>query len=181
MPRHPINYSNTIIYKIVCNDLTITDLYVGSTTDFAKRKSGHKSDSKRHPDTKIYKSITTNGGWDNWQMVEIEKFPCQDGNEARARERYWFEVFDAKLNTINPSRSQHERNIANTDLRKQYNLEHTEERKMYVQNNQQHINDTRQQYRLKNESHIKETQKAYRIKNAEHIKELKLAWYYKNK
>jgi len=43
MPRKIINYTNTIIYKIVCNDLNITDLYVGSTTDFTNRKYNHKS------------------------------------------------------------------------------------------------------------------------------------------
>ena len=30
------------IYKIVCNDLSITDCYVGHTTDFVKRKCNHK-------------------------------------------------------------------------------------------------------------------------------------------
>jgi hypothetical protein len=32
-------------------------------------------------------------------MIEIEKYNCNDGNEARARERYWFEELQAKLNT----------------------------------------------------------------------------------
>ncbi len=43
MPRNEIDYSKTIIYKIVCNDLTITDCYVGSTTDFKTRKAAHKN------------------------------------------------------------------------------------------------------------------------------------------
>ena len=34
-------YANTIIYKIVCNDLNITDCYVGNTTKFTNRKSPH--------------------------------------------------------------------------------------------------------------------------------------------
>ena len=40
MPRKAIDYSRTIIYKIVCNDLNVEECYVGSTTDFSKRKSG---------------------------------------------------------------------------------------------------------------------------------------------
>jgi hypothetical protein len=32
------NYQNTVIYKIVCNDLSIKDLYVRHTTNFRKRK-----------------------------------------------------------------------------------------------------------------------------------------------
>ena len=42
MPKNNINYSNTIIYKIVCNDLNVKELYIGSTTDFYNRKSNHK-------------------------------------------------------------------------------------------------------------------------------------------
>ena len=42
MPRLPIDYSKSIIYKIVCDDISITDCYVGSTTQFSMRKSKHK-------------------------------------------------------------------------------------------------------------------------------------------
>ena len=38
MPRKPINYKKVIIYKLVCNDLSVKDLYVGHTTDFTNRK-----------------------------------------------------------------------------------------------------------------------------------------------
>ena len=44
MPKKDIDYSKTIIYKIVCNDLNITDVYVGHTTNFIKRKARHKYD-----------------------------------------------------------------------------------------------------------------------------------------
>ena len=42
MPRKAIDYQKVIIYKLVCNDLTIKDLYVGHTTDFTNRKKSHK-------------------------------------------------------------------------------------------------------------------------------------------
>ena len=54
-------YANTIIYKIVCNDLNITDCYVGHTTNFTKRKQQHKENcymaTGKHYNYKIY----TNG------------------------------------------------------------------------------------------------------------------------
>ena len=108
MPRIPIDYSKSLVYKIVCNDLNITDIYVGSTTDFRRRKSQHKyccynKDSLKY-NFPIYMFIRANGGWNNWTMVEIEKFPCNDGNELRARERYWFELLEAKLNKVVPNR-----------------------------------------------------------------------------
>ena len=34
MPKSNCDYSRTVIYKIVCNDLSITDCYVGHTTEF---------------------------------------------------------------------------------------------------------------------------------------------------
>jgi predicted GIY-YIG superfamily endonuclease len=42
MPRLAVDYSKTVIYKIVCNDLSITECYVGHTTDFVRRKQAHK-------------------------------------------------------------------------------------------------------------------------------------------
>jgi len=101
MPRIPTDYSKTLIYKIVCKDLTITDLYVGNTTSFKDRKNRHKSDCKKK-ELLIYKTINNNGGWDNWEMIEIEKYPCKDGNEARTRERFWYEELNAKLNIRKP-------------------------------------------------------------------------------
>ena len=32
MPKKEIDYSNTIIYRIVCKDTNITECYVGHTT-----------------------------------------------------------------------------------------------------------------------------------------------------
>ena len=43
MPKDDIDYSNTIIYKIYCIDKTITDFYIGHTTNVTKRKYYHKS------------------------------------------------------------------------------------------------------------------------------------------
>jgi hypothetical protein len=107
MPRTPIDYSKTVIYKIVCNDLTIADCYVGSTTDFTKRKCKHKSDCKKS-DKKVYTFIRNNQGWENWSMLEIEKYPCNDNNEARLRERFWYEKLNAQLNMVNPNRGRKE-------------------------------------------------------------------------
>ena len=89
MPRTPINYQNTIIYKIVCNDLTITESYVGSTTDFRRRKSQHKSSCNTINNSKYnqknYIFIRENGGWENWTMLEIEKIAENLFDKIRSR------------------------------------------------------------------------------------------------
>ena len=105
MPRLATDYSKTIIYKIICKDKKITDFYVGHTTDFNNRKHVHKHDSKNNEKNKkkIYVIINNNGGWENWDMIEIEKYNCVDSNEARAREKYWEDKLQPTLNTSTPS------------------------------------------------------------------------------
>jgi hypothetical protein len=87
MPRLPIDYSKTIIYKIVCNDLSITGCYVGHTTDFTRRKYGHRfccdDEKTKIYDFRVYSTIRENGGWNNWSMVEIEKYPCKDAIDCQ--------------------------------------------------------------------------------------------------
>ena len=106
MPKNNIDYSKCVIYKIVCNDLSIEDIYVGSTTEFIKRKYRHKRNTNfegsKEYNFNVYKCIRENGGWENWSMYEIEKYPCNDSNEARAKERYWYEELKANLNMRTP-------------------------------------------------------------------------------
>lgn len=112
MPKKEIDYSKTVIYKIVCNDLNITDVYVGHTTSFTKRKAEHKSKvsniNGKCYNRKIYVTIRENGGWDNWTMVEIEKYNCNDKLEACKRERHYYELLNSTLNIKNPSRTEKE-------------------------------------------------------------------------
>ena len=103
MPKENIDYSNTIIYKIYCNDTTITDIYVGHTTHFIQRKYQHKVLSNETKNVlKIYKTIRENGGWDNWSMVEIAKYNCNDSTEARIKEQIHYEELHASLNSCAP-------------------------------------------------------------------------------
>ena len=102
MPKEVIDYSNTIIYKIFCRDKNVTDIYVGYTTNFTKRKALHKSCCVSGKDLKIYNIMRCNGGWDNWEMIEIAKYDCKDSTEARIKEQYHYELLNANLNVIYP-------------------------------------------------------------------------------
>ena len=123
MPKTEIDYSKTIIYKIVCNDLNVTDIYIGHTTNFKERKRNHynavKNDIKYN--CKLYQTIRENGGWNNWSMIELEKFYCcRDRNEAVARERFYYETLNANLNSQVPTRTKAE-----------YMATHKEEKSLY--------------------------------------------------
>ena len=102
MPKDVVDYSNTIIYKIYCKNEMVTDIYVGHTTNFTKRKYQHKIACNNSKDTsKICKIINDNGGWDNWNMVEIEKCNCKNSTEAKIKEQYHYEELKASSNSCN--------------------------------------------------------------------------------
>jgi len=102
MPKTDINYSKTIIYKIVCNDLNVMDCYVGHTTNFSRRKIEHKSRYHQNIKFKIYETIRAHGGWENWTMVMICECNCKNKLEACKVEREWYEKLNANLNELNP-------------------------------------------------------------------------------
>ena len=184
MPRKAIDYSKTIIYKIVCNDLNVKDLYVGSTTDFVNRKNKHKSSCKLQP-FKIYQSIEEHGGWENWSMLEIEKFSCKDGNEARARERYWLVQLEATLNTILPIATHEETEVKRKEYSVKYREEHVDEIKKYhAENyikNKEKIDERNAKYREENKEKVKVRAAKWRTEHAEDIKKKAAEYYLKNK
>ena len=104
------NYANLTLYKIECNDPSITDaVYVGATVNFAKRKSRHR-DNCVHPANekyhiKVYRRIRECGGWDNFTMTAIEAYPCATAELARARERFYYDSLNSSLNTVRPFRA----------------------------------------------------------------------------
>ena len=104
MPRQPMDFSKTIIYKITCKNTELCDkVYIGRTTNFLLRKYQHKTSSKQsntnNTSTYLYKIINEFGGWDNWEMEIVENYPCSNSNEANERETYYIATFRAELNT----------------------------------------------------------------------------------
>jgi hypothetical protein len=101
-----IDYSNTIFYKISCKDTSITDLYIGHTTNFVQRKSGHKRGCNNPKcasyHLKLYNVIRQHGGWTNWRMDIIAHHECSDLSDARKREQEYFILYNATLNSIEP-------------------------------------------------------------------------------
>ena len=106
MPKTEIDYSNTIIYKIICNDPSINDVYVGHTTNFVQRKHGHKQNciNEKLPsyNCKLYNIIRQNGGWSNWRMEIINFYNCKNQYEARIKEQEHFTLLNATLNSVEP-------------------------------------------------------------------------------
>ena len=97
-----------------------------------------------------------NGSWYNWSMIEIEKFPCNDENEARSRERYWYEKLNATMNTHCP--------ILNADEKKQYI-------KAYYDKNKDKIKENSNNYYVQNKDVIDKRHKDYYIRNRDNLNE----------
>ena len=97
-----------------------------------------------------------NGSWYNWSMIEIEKFPCNDENEARSRERYWYEKLNVTMNTQCP--------ILNVEDKKQY-------MKDYCEKNRDKRNEKNKDYYKKNKDVIDKKHKDYYIRNRDILSE----------
>ena len=185
MPRLPIDYNNGLIYKIVCNDNNIKEVYYGSTTSFVKRKNAHKtvcnnikSNCHNHPK---YQFIRCNGGWDNWKMVLVKDYPCNNKLELEREERLCMEQDENRLNAKLPARTdeenkeyQKQRYIDNIDKIKEY-------KKQYRIDNVEMFKERDKQYYIDNADKIKDKKKQYYIDNADKIKEKQKQRYLKKK
>ena len=172
MPRTPINYSKSIIYKLCCKNPEIKDIYIGSTTDFRKRKYSHKTaclnTNNKKFNRKVYNFIRDNGNWENWDMVMIEEYKdCENKLQLEKKERYYIEQLNSTLNCNIPTRTV-----------KEYETLHREkinERcRKYVLENEEKINKWRKEYYQKNKENIQKKDrirsKQYRIDNKEKLR-----------
>lgn len=166
MPRKSIDYSKCVIYKLCCNDPTITDIYVGHTTDKIRRKNCHKNrcnnQNSKECNLYVYQIIRENGGWDNWSLVVLQEYPCENKNQAEMRERYWIETLQATLNRQIPTRTIQE-----------WHEEHKEQKKIYYEENKEEHKKRMKIYYEENKEQLKNHMKMYRQEHEKEIKEQK--------
>ena len=158
-------YQNSVIYKLChINDLDNENIYIGSTTNFKCRKNGHKADcnnkNSKNYNFKVYQFIRDNGGWDEWQMIPIETFSCNNKIDLKIRERYHIELLKSKLNKQIPSRTHH---------------------KEYRDDNKEIINERNKIYRENNKEIVAEKKKIYYNNNKEIVAEKNKIYYNNNK
>jgi len=123
MPKTPIDFSKAIIYKIEHMDKSEL-LYVGSTTDFTKRKYHHKSDcyneNKKQYNCKLYKMIRENGGFNEFKIMIICEFPCNNKIELIIEEEKHRKELQASLNSCRAFRSNEENIIHKKEYHQEY-------------------------------------------------------------
>jgi hypothetical protein len=169
-----VDYSKTFIYKLCCRDPTITDIYVGHSTDFKSRNLNHKSCCNNINSIKYnrYKNrfIRENGGYDNWIMIKLYDYPCNSKREAEKEENKTMIELNATLNSQRPFITEEERK----ETEKQCN-------KAYKQNNKEQLKIYQKEYHQKNRKFILEQQKKYRENNKTKMSELHKEYYQNNK
>lgn len=87
-----VNYKEGKIYRLVCD--TTGKQYIGSTCkQLSARLTSHRTQYKRYLADKgdRYMSSFEILENNNYKIILIEPYPCENCDELRARERYWVE------------------------------------------------------------------------------------------
>jgi len=163
MPRKPIDYSKSVIYKIQ----HITDeslVYIGSTTEFTKRKNYHKyacyNENKKYYHYKIYQMIRENGNWNSFTMIPIKEFPCQSSIQLKIEEEKFRLELNANLNMI--------RAYSTKEENQQQKKEHSQ--KTYIENKQQILEKQKEKFTCDCGSTCRVCDKARHEKSQKHLK-----------
>jgi hypothetical protein len=183
-------YENGKIYKIVCNKTGL--VYIGSTClTLCKRLYKHKQHYKEWLNKKYcyvssFKIIENN----DYDIILIEEYPCDNKMLLRQRERYWIDNIDC-VNIVKSFVSIEEKkennkiyNDNNKDIIK-------EKKKEYYENNKDIINEKNKEWYNNNKDIISEKNKEkihcecgsiIRKNNlSRHLKSIKHQDYLKNK
>jgi hypothetical protein len=100
--RKPRDYSKGMIYIIRSVNPTTGQVYtyIGSTTSFDNRRSGHKgkiyNENQKAYNSKLYKTIRENNG--DWTMSKFKLFPCNSKIELEIEEERCRQGINANLN-----------------------------------------------------------------------------------
>ena len=118
-----------VIYKLVCKDINVIECYVGSTVSVRNRKAKHKYNCHNVNATgykmRLYQYIRESDGWENWDLIELERIEYERKPELKARERYHMELLGATLNSLTPNRTIAEWRQDNSEhIKQQQNQKH---------------------------------------------------------
>ena len=186
-----VDYSKGLIYKLCCKDPTITNIYIGSTTNMRTRKNRHKhscnNPNSKEYNYKVYQMIRECGGFDNWNIILVEYVNATSKQELEKEERVVIELLKPTLNCVIPTRTHkeyyedHKEKIlkySNDFYHKNKNLE--DRRQKYNQNKEK-ILEKLKEYRQNNKEQKSATDKKYREQNKEKIAQKRKVNYEKNK
>ena len=155
-----------IIYKITIQDY----MYLGSTKNFIRRKSQHKSDCNLKKDYLIYNTINELGGWSNCVITPIHECECETNIQAHIQEELFRKQYNANLNSRQCHTTDEERDARDKANKILYNASHKEE-----------IKESKRIYNIANKDKIREYSETYYEINKDKIKQKDKEFYDSNK
>jgi hypothetical protein len=177
------------IYIIRHKNKDINWCYIGSTQAFRNRKYRHKSNCN-NPNGKdfnfpVYQFIRANGGWDEFEMIPVEEYECENNTQARIREEYWRVFYEAKGNCIRAYQSEEELKEYMKQYDKQYRNEHKEKikqkSKKYWDKHKEELKQKSKKYWDEHKEELKQKNKQYKDKHREETKQYNKQYYERNK
>ena len=172
--RKSRDYSKGMIYIIRSVNPTTGHVftYIGSTVSFDNRKCGHKgkiyNQKSKAYNCKLYKTIRENNG--DWTMSKFKLFPCESKIELEIEEERCRRGINANLNTH-----------ACTSGIDRSSMTPQEYKKIYDEQNREHLIAYQREYREKNHEQTLAQKREYYEKNCEQIKAKQRERYSKNK
>ena len=144
------------IYKLCCNDLSIPEIYVGSTINFKHRKYKHKYSCTNSNDARhilyVYRYIREHGGFKEWSMIQLEEYKHDTKRQLESRERYWIETLRSSLNCKIPTRTHQEWIVDNRE-------DISQKKKQIYENNKEAILQKKKQKYQNNKEVISQKKK----------------------
>src|SRR5210317_751654 len=124
------------VYIIRCRNLAVQDCYIGSTEDVRMRRMQHKSscnnENSKNYNLKVYQFIRANGGWDNFEMVQIGSVWNKATKSLVQIEQDYIDTYKSNLNMVRAYTSEEQK-------QEFYN----EQKKIYYQKNKNKISEKR--------------------------------------
>jgi hypothetical protein len=184
MPKTPTDYSKSVIYKIEhINKPEL--LYVGSTTNFTKRKYQHKNTcnniNHKQYDFKLYQMIRSNGGFDLFKIMIIKELSCNTKTELLIEEEKYRKELQANLNSCRAYCDEKNAKLRNKEYYQTNKIHYSIINNEYRKNNRELINNkSKERYQL-NKDKIKDYHKEHYEINKDIIQQKYKAKYQLNK
>lgn len=183
------NEKNYSFYMFKCNNSDIINTYVGSTQNFRIRKSAHKSvcnnKNNKGYELQIYQIIRQNGGWSNWNMVQIHEQMCKSRTHSKQIEQEFMDKYKSEMNIIRAIVTKEQKleeahnyyieNIDRIHERDQkYRAENIDKGREQNRNYRaEHSEEERERHRKYRAEHLDEERERYRKYYIEHIDEIR--------
>jgi len=173
MPKKEIQ--DYIFYKIVCLDDSCELIYVGSTVNWKARNYKHKSnctnENGKKYNTKVYKTIRANGGWDNFKMIQIGTADQLTVRQAEEIEDEYRVELKATMNGRRCYVSEEQKQELDKEYKQKWYQDNIEKVKEYKEANKDKIKEYNKKYSEANKEQKKAYDKEYKEVNKDKIKE----------